>query len=166
MNIIKNRAVARRLSVLFVALASILFFTPAQPSMADTTTNVSDNCDTYNSGCSYGGDLDIHYNTIAYDGYYSAIASFYGNVYSYAGRDVSPNGATVIHYKYVFGKNINGVNASGTGTAVKNQGGSVENCAPPRTRTAFTTTPVTPAAPSTSRAPTAGSTARAPSTWT
>ncbi|WP_406287937.1 hypothetical protein [Streptomyces sp. NBC_00209] len=129
MSMKKFGTAGRRISVLFAAIVSMLLFVPAQPSMADTTTNVSDNCDTYNSGCSYG-DLDIHYNTIAYDGYYSAIASFYGNVYSYAGKDVSPNGAVVIHYKYVFGKNVNGVKASGTGAAVKNQGGSVENCAP------------------------------------
>lgn len=129
MNLKKNLITRRRFSVLLAVMTSLMFFVPAQSSMADSNENVSDNCDVYNSGCSYG-DLDIHYNTIAYDGYYSAIASFYGNVYNYAGQDVSPNGATVIHYKFVFGKNINNVSASGTGVAVKNQGGSVENCAP------------------------------------
>ncbi|WP_392670809.1 hypothetical protein [Streptomyces sp. LN785] len=99
---------------------------PIQPAAADSTVKVDSNCDFQN--CT-SGDLDLHYNSIENDGYYSGVASFYGNIPSYYGQDVSPNGAVVVHYLYVFGNNVVGEKASGTGLGVKNAAASVENCA-------------------------------------
>ncbi|MCQ1576627.1 hypothetical protein [Streptomyces parvus] len=123
-------AAIKRSSILVSAMASLALLSPMQPAAAvESYDSVSDNCDIPQNKCSYG-DLHLHYNTIAHGGYSSARASFYGNIYNYAGQSVSPNGAVVVHYKFVFGKNSSGNNASGTNVAVKNQAGSVENCAP------------------------------------
>ncbi|MEU0163533.1 hypothetical protein ABZ154_33295 [Streptomyces sp. NPDC006261] len=124
------RTATKRTSVLLSAVASLALFSPTQPAAAvESYANVSDNCDIPQNNCSYG-DLHLYYNTIAHGGYTSARASFYANIYNYAGQSVSPNGAAVVHYKFVFGKSDSGHNSSGTGVAVKNQAGSVENCAP------------------------------------
>ncbi|MCL7427142.1 MULTISPECIES: hypothetical protein [unclassified Streptomyces] len=122
----------KRVSAVFVttaATAAALLVTA--PTANAATYNVDNNCGYKVCGIeNAGGQLNVHYNSIANDGYYSGRAHFYGNVYNYAGETVSANGATSQTYNFVFGKNNVGNTAPGTGQAVKNNAASVENCGP------------------------------------
>jgi len=110
--------------------AALTVVGPVQTASAITTYKVDSNCDHKSCAVGYSGRLHIFYNSKENNGYYSGMAHFYGNVYDYAGETVSYNGATATRYDYVFGKNVLGNTASGTGQAVKNNAAMVENCAP------------------------------------
>ncbi|MEU3659260.1 hypothetical protein AB0E77_05750 [Streptomyces sp. NPDC032940] len=95
------------------------------PAAAATTTEyVSDNCAFMN--CSEG-DLILNYHSVAVSGQGNpsgSFAQFYGNIYDLAGTYVSYNGATAVHYVYVFFKG----QGDGAGQAVKNNAASANNC--------------------------------------
>ncbi|QIQ02634.1 hypothetical protein [Streptomyces liangshanensis] len=85
---------------------------------ANTTKYVDSNCPY--AGCS-SGDLYLKYRSSGVPN--SALATFYGNVYNYAGQTISYNGATAVDYVFVFGP------GDGSGTSVKNNAASATNCA-------------------------------------
>ncbi|MFJ8149874.1 hypothetical protein ACIQ8D_07310 [Streptomyces sp. NPDC096094] len=123
-----NKRVGAALATIAATAAALL---GTAPTANAATYKVDNNCGY--KVCAIenaGGQLNLHYNSIANDGYYSGVAHFYGNVYNYAGETVSANGATAQTYNFVFGKNVVGNTAAGTGQAVKNNAASVENCGP------------------------------------
>ncbi|MDX3239393.1 hypothetical protein PV392_27635 [Streptomyces sp. ME03-5709C] len=116
----------RIVTAAITSIAALLLAT--SPAQAETTFYVNDNCDVSWITCSYG-DLNVNYNTMQYgltsDGHLlTSYASFYGNVPDYAGAS-RYEGSSLVTYVYVFGNGGNG-----NGQRMKNNAGSVWNCAP------------------------------------
>ncbi|WP_405529818.1 hypothetical protein OG426_47885 [Streptomyces canus] len=120
-----RKRLAAAATTLAAGAALLLNATPAQ---AATTFSVSDNCDVPWINCSEG-DLHLNYNSMQYatdssGKLLTSYASFYGDVYDYAGTS-QYQGSTLYTYEYVFGNGGNG-----NGQQVKNNAASVWNCAP------------------------------------
>ncbi|CAL2060009.1 MULTISPECIES: hypothetical protein [Streptomyces] len=109
-------------AVLGATAALLIAGSPAQAG----TYSVTSNCDVSWISCANEPDLWEMYNSKANSGsggnYTTSWASFYGDVDDYSGTS-QYQGSTLETYRYVF----NG-NGSGSGQAVKNNAGSIQNC--------------------------------------
>ncbi|MFF9691412.1 hypothetical protein [Streptomyces sp. NPDC014623] len=123
MKSIRFKKKAAAFATSFAAVVAVM--TTAGPAHA-AEFKVTDNCDVPWITCSYG-DLWLFYNTKQYavqDGYIkSAFTTFYSNVSEHSGTS-QYQGSSLTTYRYVFGNGGNG-----NGEYMKNNAGSVQNCA-------------------------------------
>ncbi|WP_405938117.1 hypothetical protein OG338_16915 [Streptomyces sp. NBC_00726] len=117
------RRTGMAIAALFSAVSAVGF--SGGPAAAGVTTEyVSDNCEFMN--CAYG-DLILNYHSVATSGQGNpsgSFAQFYGNIYDLAGTYVNYNGASAVHYIYIFLKG----QGDGGGQKVKNNAASANNC--------------------------------------